>query len=112
MLQIHMVKCYLVLVDKRGALKHASKASEITKGQDIDIQLDYIEALIANSRSNEAETLLNKLAQLSEEQKGKKVKLQASYNTFGRLKSDCTCSRFYFVNFLLLSLKFAIKLTF
>lgn len=70
-------KVLLSTGDKRGALKHASKASEITKGQDIDIQLNYIEALIANSRSNEAETLLNKLAQLSEEQKGKKVKLQA-----------------------------------
>ena len=62
--------------DKRGALKHASKASELTKGQDIDIQLNYIETLIANSRSNEAKALLNKLPKMSEEQENKKTKLQ------------------------------------
>lgn len=62
--------------DKRAALKYASKASEITKGQDIDIQLNYIEALIANNRSNEAETLLSKLSKMSAEQENKKAKLQ------------------------------------
>jgi len=61
--------------DIKAALKYASKASELTKGQDIDIQLNYIEALIANNRSNEAKELLNKLIATTDEQKNKKAML-------------------------------------
>jgi len=63
--------------DKRGALKYAGKASELAKGQDIDIQLNYIEALIANSRANEAGDLLSKTTPQTDEQTEKKTHLQA-----------------------------------
>lgn len=63
--------------DKRGALKYASKAAEIAKGKDVDIQLNYAKALIANSRSNEAKEILNKLSTKTDEQKNKKLQLLA-----------------------------------
>ena len=63
--------------DKRAALKYASKASEIAKGKDIDIQLNYVEALIANNRMNEAKDLLSKATTSTDEQKKKKSELQA-----------------------------------
>ncbi len=61
--------------DKRTALKYATKASEITHGKDIDIQLNYIETLIANSRTNEAKEKLSKLTATTDEQKNKKAQL-------------------------------------
>lgn len=61
--------------DKRAALKNASKASELTKGKNIDIQLNYIEVLIANARKNEARTLLSELVPATSEQKTKKLEL-------------------------------------
>ncbi len=61
--------------DKGAALKYASKASEIAKGQDVDIQLNYIEALIANSQANEAKDLLSKVITTTDEQKNKKTQL-------------------------------------
>lgn len=61
--------------DKRTALKYATKASEITQGKDIDIQLNYIETLIANSRTNEAKDKLSKLTTTTAEQKSKKEQL-------------------------------------
>lgn len=63
--------------DKRAALKYASKASEIAKGKDIDIQLNYIEALIANSRSNEASDLLGQVSVKTDEQIKIKAQLQS-----------------------------------
>jgi putative PEP-CTERM system TPR-repeat lipoprotein len=63
--------------DKRAALKYASKASEIAKGKDIDIQLNYVEALIANNRMNEAKDLLSKATTSTDEQKKKKSELLA-----------------------------------
>ena len=63
--------------EKGAALKYASKASEITKGKDVDIQLNYVEALIANSRSNEAKDLLSKVTSTTDEQQKKKSKLLA-----------------------------------
>lgn len=63
--------------DKRGALKYASKAFELAKGQDVDIELNYIEVLIANSRANEAKGLLNKISPKTDEQTKKKAQLQA-----------------------------------
>ncbi|ALO33524.1 hypothetical protein CMT41_01405 [Colwellia sp. MT41] len=63
--------------DKRAALKYASKAFDLTKGQDIDIQLNYIEALIANSRENEAKDLLSKTLPETDEQTQKKAKILA-----------------------------------
>jgi len=61
--------------DKRAALKYASKAAEITNGKDADIQLNYVEALIANSRSNEAKDILSKIITATDEQKNKKAEL-------------------------------------
>ena len=58
--------------DKRAALKYASKASDIVKGQDVDIQLNYIEALIANRRTNEAIDLLAPISPQTDEQTKKK----------------------------------------
>jgi len=63
--------------DKRAALKHASKASEIAKGKDVDIQLNYVEALIANHRENEAKDLLSKVTTSTDKQNKKKSLLQA-----------------------------------
>jgi tetratricopeptide (TPR) repeat protein len=63
--------------DKRAALKYASKASEIAEGKDVDIQLNYVEVLIANNRINEAKDLLSKAITSTDEQKEKKSKLQA-----------------------------------
>ena len=62
--------------DKRAALKYASKASEIAEGKDVDIQLNYVEVLIANNRINEAKDLLSKAVTSTDEQKEKKSKLQ------------------------------------
>lgn len=70
-------KVLLKLGDKRAALKYASKASELAEGKDIDIQLNYIEALIANSRANEAKDLLSKASPQTNEQTDKKAQLQA-----------------------------------
>ncbi|TYK66525.1 XrtA/PEP-CTERM system TPR-repeat protein PrsT [Colwellia echini] len=61
--------------DNRAALKYASQAVEITKGQDVDIQLNYAEALIANSRSNEAKDILSQITTTTDVQKQKKEKL-------------------------------------
>ncbi|PKI17788.1 XrtA/PEP-CTERM system TPR-repeat protein PrsT [Colwellia sp. 12G3] len=63
--------------DNRGALKYASKAFDLAKGQDTDIQLNYIEALIANSRANEAKELLSQTPTKTDEQTKKKAVLQA-----------------------------------
>lgn len=62
--------------DKKGALKYASKAFDLAKGQDIDIQLNYIEALIANNRVNEAKELLKQTLPKKDEQISKKIELQ------------------------------------
>ena len=64
--------------DKRAALKHATKASSLTKGEDADIALNYAEALIANSRLNEAKVILEKTLTSTEEQKNKKEQLLAT----------------------------------
>ncbi|KGJ97329.1 XrtA/PEP-CTERM system TPR-repeat protein PrsT [Colwellia psychrerythraea] len=63
--------------DKRGALKYANIAFDLAKGQDVDIQLNYVEALIANSRVNEAKDLLSKTTPQTDEQIKKKSELQA-----------------------------------
>lgn len=61
--------------DKRAALKQATRANELANGKDIDIALNYIEALIANSRNNEAKTLLSALQPKTDEQRDKKEAL-------------------------------------
>lgn len=61
--------------DNRTALKYAREAVDLSKGQDIEIQLNYAEVLIANSRSNEAADLLNKIVTSTELQKNKKQHL-------------------------------------
>jgi len=61
--------------DKRAALNKANKASELAKGKDIDIQLNYVEVLIANARKNEAKSLLEKIEPSTAEQTNKKLQL-------------------------------------
>lgn len=63
--------------DNAGALKYARKASELSKGKNIDIQLNYIEVLIASSRANEANELLNAISPETDEQTKKKAELVA-----------------------------------
>ncbi|WP_019029187.1 XrtA/PEP-CTERM system TPR-repeat protein PrsT [Colwellia piezophila] len=63
--------------DKQGALKYASKAFKLAKGKDIDILLNYVEVLIANSRGNEAKDLLSKTSPKTDKQTEKKALLNA-----------------------------------
>lgn len=58
--------------NKREALSKSKEAYELSKGKDIDIALNYIEILIANSRNNEAKKLLAKVEPNSNAQKNKK----------------------------------------
>ncbi len=64
--------------DKRAALKHAAEASSLAEGKNIDIALNYAEALIANSRLNEAKVILEKAVTTTVEQKDKKAQLLAT----------------------------------
>jgi putative PEP-CTERM system TPR-repeat lipoprotein len=68
-------KVLLASGDKRSALDHAAKASSLSKGQDVDIELNYAQALIANSRFNEAKTLLTNITLKTEAQKAKTADL-------------------------------------
>jgi len=54
-------------------------ASTIAKGKDIDIQLNYIEALMANNRMLDAKKLLAMIKTNTELQKDKKVMLQEQF---------------------------------
>lgn len=62
--------------EKREALKYATKALEISKGQSADIELNYADALIANKRLNEARKVLQSINVANQEQKAKKIKLE------------------------------------
>ncbi|MCP4986265.1 MAG: PEP-CTERM system TPR-repeat protein PrsT [Colwellia sp.] len=62
--------------EKDTALKYATKASELAKGRDVDIQLNYVEALIANNHPKEAKDVLTKVITTTDEQKNKKAQLQ------------------------------------
>ena len=68
-------KVLLATGNTKAALSHARDASILAKGKDIDIQLNYIEALIANSRMIDAEDLLTRVNASTVEQKEKKAKL-------------------------------------
>lgn len=61
--------------EKRSALEKAVLASELSDGEDVDIQLNYIEALLANSRKNQAKMLLDGMNLKTEAQKSKHAKL-------------------------------------
>jgi putative PEP-CTERM system TPR-repeat lipoprotein len=63
--------------DKKAALKYASKASDIVKGKDIDIQLNYIQALIANNQANKANNLLDQTTPQTDDQIKIKAELQS-----------------------------------
>jgi putative PEP-CTERM system TPR-repeat lipoprotein len=69
----NVVDTYSQILLKKGemreALNKAVLASELSNGEDIDIQLNYIENLIANSRINEAKTLLTQIEPVTEEQR-------------------------------------------
>ena len=61
--------------EKRDALKNSAKASELSNGKDIDIQLNYIETLLENSRKNEAKALLIKTEVSTKKQMARKSQL-------------------------------------
>lgn len=57
------------------ALMKAKEAYALSKGKNIDIALNYVEILLANSKNKEAKSLLNGLSVETEEQKEKKQRL-------------------------------------
>lgn len=61
--------------EKRSALEKAVLASELSDGEDINIELNYIETLLANSRNNQAKMLLDKIKPKTKEQRNKLAKL-------------------------------------
>lgn len=75
----NVVDTYSQILLKKGevrlALNKAERALELSKGEDIDIKLNYIEILIANSRKNQAKTLLDTIKVTTKEQKSKYEKL-------------------------------------
>jgi putative PEP-CTERM system TPR-repeat lipoprotein len=72
-------KVLLASGNKKAALSHARDASTIAKGKDVDIQLNYIEALIANSRMIDAKDLLARVRVTTALQKEKKAMLQEQF---------------------------------
>jgi putative PEP-CTERM system TPR-repeat lipoprotein len=72
-------KVLLASGNKKAALSHARDASTLAKGKDVDIQLNYIEALIANSRMIDAKDLLARVRVITELQKEKKAILQEQF---------------------------------
>ena len=61
--------------DKRNALNKAELALELSKGENIDIQLNYIKTLLENSRNNQAKMVLDTIKPNTKEQKIKHEKL-------------------------------------
>lgn len=61
--------------ENRSALEKAELASGLSNGEDIDIQLNYIETLLANSRKNEAKLQLDKIKPKTKAQNKKHAKL-------------------------------------
>ncbi|MFD2165564.1 XrtA/PEP-CTERM system TPR-repeat protein PrsT [Thalassotalea euphylliae] len=59
----------------REALTFSRKAYEISKGKDVDIALNYVEALLKSARKNEARKILTPLAVNTPEQEEKKTTL-------------------------------------
>jgi putative PEP-CTERM system TPR-repeat lipoprotein len=72
-------KVLLASGNKKAALSHARDASTLAKGKDVDIELNYIEALIANSRMIDAKDLLARVRVTTELQKEKKAMLQEQF---------------------------------
>jgi putative PEP-CTERM system TPR-repeat lipoprotein len=72
-------KVLLASGNKKAALSHARDASTLAKGKDVDIQLNYIEALIANSRMLDAQDLLTRIKTTTELQEEKKAILQEQF---------------------------------
>ena len=75
----NVVDTYSQILLKKGemreALNKAVLASELSNGEDIDIQLNHIETLLANGRRNEATKLLQVIMPLTNAQKEKSKKL-------------------------------------
>jgi len=63
--------------DNKAGLKYATEAVELSKGKDVDIQLNYAAALIANSQLDDAKNTLSKVITKTDEQQDKKSKLTA-----------------------------------
>ncbi|MDX2367875.1 MAG: PEP-CTERM system TPR-repeat protein PrsT [Colwellia sp.] len=61
--------------NKRLALGQSEKAHTLSKGKDVDITLNYVEVLIANSRKNEAKRLLIEVIIKTDIQQNKKDNL-------------------------------------
>jgi putative PEP-CTERM system TPR-repeat lipoprotein len=65
----------LKLDKKREALAKSKEAYDLSKGEDVDVALNYIEILMVNKRNNEAKTLLAKVMAVTGLQKTKKAEL-------------------------------------
>ncbi|TPH15552.1 XrtA/PEP-CTERM system TPR-repeat protein PrsT [Litorilituus lipolyticus] len=61
--------------DLTGALSQSSRASELAKGKDVDIELNYAEILIANSRQSEARKIIKKITTKTAAQNERKTQL-------------------------------------
>jgi len=61
--------------DKKKALAKSKDAYSLSKGEDVDITLNYIETLLANSRKNEAKAQLDKIKPKTKAQNKKHAKL-------------------------------------
>ncbi len=81
---VNVIDTYAKVLLKKGnhvdALEHASRANKLAKGTKIDIVFNYIEALIANKRLNEARKLLEKTTPKSSEHTARKAKLLNEIN--------------------------------
>jgi len=60
---------------KREALAKSKEAFDLSQGKDLDVSLNYIEILLANSRKNEAKGLLAKLEPKNNRQKTRMIEL-------------------------------------
>ena len=60
---------------KRQALEKAETAYKLSEAKDVDIALNYVEVLIANSRKNEAKKLLTNTSTMNNTQQEKKSQL-------------------------------------
>ncbi|MBU2871213.1 XrtA/PEP-CTERM system TPR-repeat protein PrsT [Colwellia sp. E2M01] len=63
--------------DEKAALTYAGKASDMSKGKNVDIQLNYAEILIANKQMTNAKAVLVQLSIDTQEQAKQKAHLQA-----------------------------------
>jgi putative PEP-CTERM system TPR-repeat lipoprotein len=69
----------LLKSNKKGAaVQKAKEAYDLSEGKDIDIVLNFAEALLANNMNKEAQEILNEVTAVTKEQKDKKQRLLKS----------------------------------